>query len=400
MQKNKMKNELDQLLSEDFAQAKARRESVLKDIFGALDKPFVLFGAGHLGRKVLSIIQKLGLSPIAFIDNNPKILGTMINGVKVYSPKQLAQETSGPLPNVIVTVWAGELTDKMSDRLAPLRQLGYERIALFGHLAWSYPDHFLPHYSLDVPENVLLEIDDIKQAYDLLSDDESRQLFVNHVRWRLHLDYDLLPTASKYQIYFDQHFTNQMPEEVYYDIGAFDGDTVRDFISTGRLFKKIEAFEPSEKNHERLVRALDGMDAGTRTKIGAHHLALGDEIGIIGIESDAGPASRAGIGSSEQVSVTTLDALAGILQPPTFIKMDIEGFEPKCLSGGQGVIERHHPVLAVCVYHVQNHLWQILLQIHAYWPGYQFYLCPHLSDGWDLVLYAIPPSRVGKISGT
>lgn len=394
-----MKNKLESMLSESFEEAKNRRLSTLTSILGSVDDPFVLFGAGRLGRKVLPIIRKAGLNPVAFIDNNPRLWGSEIDGVKVLSPLDVVKQYAGSLPNVVVTVWSGELSDRMDDRLAPLKALGFDKIALFGHLAWMYPDHFLPHYSLDVPENVIKDADSVRSAFDLMADDASRELFINHIRWRLYLDYDVLPPPSDRQIYFDAEFTNTMTDEVYYDIGAFDGDTVKDFISTRKLFKKIEAFEPSQKNYGKLLHNVNGFNDSISEKIGTHHLALGDDVGLIGIESDAGPASRAGVGSSEQVSMTTLDQLLSDLEPPTFIKMDIEGFEPKCLAGGRSVIEKYQPVLAVCVYHLQDHIWQIPLQINKYNDGYKFYLCPHLGDGWDLVLYAVPESRLGKVSG-
>jgi len=92
--------------------------------------------------------------------------------------------------------------------------------------------------------------------------------------------------------------------------------------------------------------------------------------------------------------MTTLDALSTSELPPTFIKIDIEGFEPQCLAGGRNVISKHHPVIAVCIYHEQDHLWSILLQLNDYYPHYHFSLCPHLAEGWDLVLYAVPKDRL------
>ena len=92
--------------------------------------------------------------------------------------------------------------------------------------------------------------------------------------------------------------------------------------------------------------------------------------------------------------MTTLDQMSTDELPPTFIKIDIEGFEPQCLAGGRRVISECHPVIAVCVYHEQDHLWSILLQLHEYYPHYHFSLCPHLAEGWDLVLYAVPEDRL------
>jgi hypothetical protein len=66
------------------------------------------------------------------------------------------------------------------------------------------------------------------------------------------------------------------------------------------------------------------------------------------------------------------------------------------LRGAEQTIRTVSPVIAVCVYHLQAHLWEIIVQLYSYRSDYRFYLCPHLADGWDLVLYAVPPAREPK----
>lgn len=386
---------LQRLLSEPLASVRERQAHTLGARLGGLERPFVLFGAGHLGRKALAVLRAMGRPPLAFIDNNPALSAGTVDGLAVYSPASLAEQMAGALPGVIVTIWCGEASDRMSDRLAPLRALGFERIALFGHLAWCYPQSFLPHYSLDLPEHVLADAGRIGAAFSLLADDASRRLFVDHIEWRLSLDYDLLPPAALQAIYFDRCFSSECADEVVYDIGAFNGDSLLGYLESARPLREIHAFEPSAANYQALCATVERLH-----RVGsfhAHRLAVGDVSGEVLIEAQGGPAARVGSGS-ERVSVTTLDALCETIAAPTFIKIDIEGFEPQCLAGGRRLIAERHPVIAVCVYHEQNHLWSILLQLHGYYPDYQFSLCPHLAEGWDLVLYAVPANRLPQPS--
>ncbi|HTQ36217.1 MAG TPA: FkbM family methyltransferase [Steroidobacteraceae bacterium] len=384
---------LDGLLGESLESVRARQVNTLEQLLGRLEQPFVLFGASHLGRKVQDRLKRLGYAPRAFIDNNPALWGTQIDSVPVFSPKQLAELDRNALPGVICTIWSGHLADRMPDRLAPLRRLGFGRIALFGHLAWRFPQGLLPHYCLDLPEKVLPDAQRIRRAFALLGDEESRQLFVDHVEWRLFLNHDLLPGASPRQIYFDRHFSTDFPGELVYDIGAFNGDSVADYLSRGRGYREIHSFEPSLANYGALQRHLDTLQPARGRGLHAHHLAVGDSSGEILIESGGGPSGRVGRGD-ERVPITTIDELAGQIGAATFIKIDIEGFEPQCLAGGRRLISENHPVMAVSAYHLQDHLWSLLLQLHDYYPDYRFSLCPHVSDGWDLVLYAVPPDRI------
>lgn len=385
-----LESRLQNLLSERLEVVRERQSNTLERLIGGFERPFALFGASHLGRKVQTVLKGMGLTPCAFMDNNPALWGTYIDSVPVCSPAQLAEQWRGDLPAVICTIWSGHIHDRMAGRLKPLREMGFEHVALFGHLAWRYPEHFLPHYSMDLPEKVLGEIDAIYRAFSLLGDEASRRLFVDHVEWRLHLDHDLLPGSSSLPIYFDPHFSTDFAEEVVFDLGAFNGDTLQGYLTSGRSFREIHCFEPVASNYAALQARLERL---AQTGVYAHRLAVGDNRGEVLIEAANGPSSRVGFGD-EQVQMTTLDDLVAQGMSPTFIKIDIEGFEPQCLAGGCRLISERQPVIAVSVYHEQNHLWRILLQLHGFHDGYRFSLCPHVSDGWDLVLYAVPAGRV------
>jgi len=78
----------------------------------------------------------------------------------------------------------------------------------------------------------------------------------------------------------------------------------------------------------------------------------------------------------------------------TYIKMDIEGSELDAVTGAAGIIRTSQPVLAICVYHHQDHLWRIPAAVAGLADEYRFYLRPHLLEVWDLVCYAVPVGRL------
>lgn len=71
----------------------------------------------------------------------------------------------------------------------------------------------------------------------------------------------------------------------------------------------------------------------------------------------------------------------------SMIKMDVEGFEEKALLGARGVIQRDHPILAICVYHKQEDIWEIHQLIHSMCPEYRFYLRHYSLFQNETVLY-------------
>ena len=79
--------------------------------------------------------------------------------------------------------------------------------------------------------------------------------------------------------------------------------------------------------------------------------------------------------------------------------MDIEGAEPDALLGARATIARHRPILAMCAYHEQDHLWSIPLSLRETCDNYSFVLRPHNEEGWDLVCYGVPHERLRSRSG-
>ncbi|MGO8746186.1 MAG: hypothetical protein ACLQNE_09370, partial [Thermoguttaceae bacterium] len=69
--------------------------------------------------------------------------------------------------------------------------------------------------------------------------------------------------------------------------------------------------------------------------------------------------------------------------------------EPQALAGARQTILRHHPALAVCVYHRQEHLWEIPLYLRDLWDGYRFFLRRHGDEFGDVVCYALPVADAG-----
>ncbi|MFX0073399.1 MAG: FkbM family methyltransferase, partial [Candidatus Hermodarchaeota archaeon] len=71
-----------------------------------------------------------------------------------------------------------------------------------------------------------------------------------------------------------------------------------------------------------------------------------------------------------------------------FIKMDIEGAELDALIGAKETIIKYKPILAICIYHLIDHYYQIPKYIHSLNPNYKLYI-DHFSTGFiETVLFA------------
>jgi FkbM family methyltransferase len=386
-----MRNALDDLLSEPVEAAKEREATAFERVAGG--RPLVFFGAGGLGKRTLRGARAAGLEPLAFCDNNAALWGRKVDGVPVLSLTQAAVRY-GNQAAFVVTIWGGNPTDRMSDRERQLRHAGCRIVLHWGLLYWRYPALF-PHYAANAAHLVLEQRDEIRAAAELWADDISRREYLAQVHWRLHFDFAALPDPVPGPIYFRDELREPMSREVFVDCGAYDGDTVRSFLehSAGR-FHKIYAFEPDPANFAKLLPT-----AAIDPRIAARQAAVGRANGWIAFSAEGNESSSAGQGNM-RVECASLDSCLAAGGRPTLIKMDIEGFEREALAGAREIIQRDAPALAISVYHAQDHLWNIPLQIHSYNSNYKFYLMPHVFDVWDLVCYAIPHQHVRPPSTT
>lgn len=378
------------LLREGRTAAIERERTEFDRLAGPFAESLVLFGCGAIGRKTANGLRSVGIEPLAFADNDPSLWGGTVEGIAVMSPKE-AFARFGQSSTFVVTIWRGEGPERTRDRMAFLRGLGCEHISTFGPLWWKYPRVFLPHYSAAPAHWVHDAASEVLEAALLWEDAASRREYLSQVRWRLFFDFDGLADPVGHVPYFPPDLCSLTGNEVFVDCGAYDGDTLTSLFKQPQPSSlSVIAFEPDPASFARLNLHVSHL--AQKDSIVLHQAATGASNGRVRFSADGSPASAVGSGTLEVECVRLDDALAGYA--PSYLKMDIEGAEPDALEGARRIIQQHAPVLAICVYHQQDHLWKVARLIHSIRPDYHFFLRPHMADVWDLVCYAIPPSRL------
>ena len=104
--------------------------------------------------------------------------------------------------------------------------------------------------------------------------------------------------------------------------------------------------------------------------------------------TSAGSASSVSDQGDYKVSLRTLDDMS--LDRPTFIKMDVEGFENKILAGSTKTIEAHYPTLAIGAYHNPNQLWQVAEQVLNIRDDYALKVRHYTETVYEPVLFFLP----------
>jgi FkbM family methyltransferase len=248
---------------------------------------------------------------------------------------------------------------------------------------------------LELPRRILERAGEMAAGYDLLSDDASRREFCAQIRWRCLLDYACLPKPDdSREMYFSPGLMRLLPEEVFVDCGAFDGDSIRHFLdrANGR-FGRIYALEADAGNVRSLSRYRSGLAPDLAERITVLPYALARSDGTVRFRAQGFEGSKVAESGGQEVQCRSLDsALAGTR--PTLIKMDIEGAELDALSGGRKTMADCRPVMAVCAYHKCDHLWVIPQLLKAANSDYRIFLRRYAEDCWETVYYAVPPERL------
>lgn len=398
----------------------------LEVIFGeqkqrALDGvPVVLYGAGSLGQELCGALKNNGVSPAYFCDSDDSKKGKIVSGVPIISFDDLKESQRDSL----IVVASKDHAESISQRLLDNGFSG-DRICCREHdvntnIAFLYSNAITQLFLSSLIHQYengyilgLLRQDEAKicDAYDLLADQKSRNLFVSKLafivsRGNLRLFGDFIMSHSEPFREFGFDSFNALPEDYYYfnndvfflsadevyvDVGAFDGDTIQTFVQACEKkhieYKHIFALEPDLLCHQALLR-----NTSNYKNISYHKLGLWSESKMLKFSTSANSlhdqaASISNLGDSEIQVVALDDFLKG--EEVTFIKMDPGGnVIPDAVKGAARTIARYRPKLALGAYHAIESIYEIPLLVHSICPDYRLYLRHNTYHPCDTDLYA------------
>lgn len=327
---------------------------------------FVLFGAGAAGTYALKHLRGRGEDVVAFADTDKNKQGKEIDGITVMDPTLCLLKY--PKAKWVATAISRPASREIREQI---KQLKVATVPLWECLPVC---HGLP------PNGACGTVE------NLIGDKLSEKEWFDQLNFRLHPDYDRqrdpVPCSD---IYFPD-FIRKIDDEHFVDCGACDGDTVKLFLSRWNTWKHITAFEPDQNNYQKLKELV-----GSSLDIDVFQSAVSDHGGSISFVSNSDYSSHVGV-SGERVPCMKMNGFFS--DPPTYIKMDIEGSELEAIWGSRRILKEYKPVLAICAYHTSDHLWEIPLLIHAIQPEYKLFLRRYAEGAFELVWYGVPPERL------
>lgn len=378
-------NDLEKLLSVNRTVYADKMSDTFPDISAIMKgKPVVIYGAARMGRLFKENLLNKNITIAAFVDGDHGLWGKLIDGVKVISPEDAKAEY---FENPILV--ASLLYE--TDIYETLKKMGFPLAYPLSFLNFKYPDIFVsPEYrqqfdSLFEPESR----SEINKTGHLMADEESKKVLYNLIKFRLTFNKDYLKKIKSKKIqYFPSDIITLSDNEVFFDCGAYTGDTVEQFneVVSGK-FHKVYSFEPDRSNFNHLQKVAYKIDSDRVQPVQSGVYSFTGEIRFS--ENGSLDTRIANTENAVSLPVINIDNFMKNKEPPTYIKMDIEGSEAEALIGAKETIKRYKPKLAISVYHKATDLWKLPLLIKSLNNDYVLYLRHYTNEIVDTVCYAL-----------
>lgn len=349
----------------------------------------VIYGAGHTGQLLAQTLRAKKIDVVAFLDRGATP-GLTREGTPILLPAEATHLAQMP---VIVAVFNRERSARYLDIAATLFEQGFETVYSLEQYYISDPNGFPDLYWLTDPTFYKGHGKAIEAASQIWADEKSHNLYCALMQLRL-TGIDELPEPTPHLQYMPDDLPLLPPPYRFVDIGAFDGDTLSALRQQKGLFETIFAFEPDMNNFRALVHRVETEGPFSTGATCLFPCGVGqqcDTLSFVSDGSEAAKVSRVPAKTTVQTPIIPIDAVLH-QSHPTYIKIDVEGFEEEALRGLKKTLERDRPMLALCVYHKPADLFLLPLLLASWDYPADFYLRSHGEHTFDTVLYAIPKS--------
>lgn len=339
-------------------------------------RPIILYGTGNGADKILNACENYNIKVSGVFASDGFVRDRYFRDMKVFSHDEI-RRTFGD--DIVVLPAFGTVRDDVIDffcKLDSLHDMIIPEVPLYGGGIFD-GEHLDAEYSK-------LEI-----VYNALSDEYSRELFADVIRFRLTGKLQYLSRCEAVRdSYKAMPFSNRV--ETALDGGAFKGDSAADMLASFPNIKRILAFEPDPSTFKKLSLFADSTE-GVVVPVNA---ALSDRVG----ESDCVSSGSRGSGISGRnrraknivIRTETVDSLCHD-EKIDFLKLDVEGFEREALKGASNTLHRDRPALAVSLYHRTDDITDLALLSAELLGKCRMYLRrPECIPMWDLTLFADP----------
>lgn len=347
----------------------------------SVSRPIVLYGMGDGAEKIAAVLESRGMRFADIMASDDFVRGQTFLNTRVKKLSEIEELYGG---NFVILVCFGTQIPEVMDHIKQISE-----------------KHELYAPNVPVTGDTVFDLEfanahksELQSVYKMLSDEQSRKVFENVIRYKLSGDLKYLkdvetPSDEKFDL------LEIGTEETYVDLGAYDGDTLVEFLNeTSMQFKKLYAMEPDSKSYRKLKRRLymfgsellECYNCGAWSENTTAVFNMKNGRGSRRVSDDKHMRDPSRI---HEVKMMTVDAmLRG--NAASYIKFDVEGNEREALRGAAQTIAAFKPKLNIALYHRSEDMFDLPLLVAKLNKKYKFYMRhhPYIPD-WDTNLYCM-----------
>ncbi len=355
----------------------------------------MIYGAGVYGEIFAKEIEKSGYLVENFIDQHTQKKSMYNKDIKRLKDIDVSDIT------IFISITSPHAEQEV---LSDLKKLGAKHIFSFVDTLHKFPKlvekcvsftktWYSPDRKKMINENKLALFE------TLLKDTKSKELLKSVINFREELSAEnyLIPDLQTQYFPSDIDLFSSLETIRFVDGGAFIGDTLAssmlEFQKVNKEVEYIISFEPDNANILKLSEEVTlQKQRHPKSNFFIYPCGLWSSNKILQFSNNSNSnSSLINKVSESTISIMTIaldETIIGAI--PNYIKMDIEGAEKEAILGAKKIISTQSPVLAICLYHKAEDLWELPLLINDLNPNYDMHLRIYGSMGLELVLYCVP----------
>lgn len=351
-------------------------ESDLWDRLAAESRPIVVYGMGNGADKLFDRLSEYDILPKDIFASDGFVRGHSFRGMRVKSFSEIKAEYSD---FVILLSFASNREEvlTMLSEIDSQYEMYVPDMPVAGVKEYFDKAFYNAHYG------------EILAAYNALSDDTSRDAFAAIINYKLTGKMSYLEScySTRDELYAE---LDRDAIRTMIDVGAYNGDTLREGKAYFKNLSRAYAIEPDPKTYKRLLKYVNTEEDIEITPInaGAWCESADGSFQSAGNRNSSISSSASFEHSTATVSLITVDSLD---VRADYIKYDVEGAELEALLGSDRTIRESHPALLVSLYHRSRDIFSLVNYLHATYPEYKLTLRRlRCLPAWEIDLLLTP----------
>lgn len=361
----------EEILNSFLSLAPKKDFDLVNTIFSRRNNRIWIFGAAGIGISIKRWLTERGYTVYSFCDNDPEKVGKAVDGIPCRSFSELRQDRSGI---VLIAIWKyfNEVTHQCEEAGVPF----WDGMLLSGVVFDTIEDtaNFI---SGNLPK--------IAGICRKLADSQSAEIYMAAQAARLFRERGAMRHYRSPLQYIEPEIVPMGERETVLICGAGDGVVAAEVNNVTGGTAVIHLFEPDSENFSRLLNSVAHMPNVRCVEGGVGRRS--ERLPFCGGMGGNATFSLPGDQTADVVSIDDYVKDTGVI--PSFITMDIEGWELEALCGAKETILRYRPKLAISLYHRASdfvNIPEFLLKLR---PDYKLYV-RHYTDSYsDTIAYFV-----------